>query len=229
MTLCDDVSPADWLVDRTSDRRGLSGIVPGGYPAYVRICHDASGPAGRVTWADVAAATGRVGGRPSEGDLDQPQLASLVEILAPHTGTADNCWFCLWIGWGWLSGGPSVAVLRSDGSDTPVPASFGSDVLQGPQVRLPGREYLLFNGPLRAAVGAGWEPEPGFRVPQSPNLFWPDDRSWCVATEIDFDSTLVGGSGSLIDDILSSDRLDAWPVSLTDSLTVDADRINGES
>jgi hypothetical protein len=29
---------------------------------------------------------------------------------------------------------------------------------------------------------------------ESPCLFWPADRAWCVATEVDFDSTLVSGS-----------------------------------
>ena len=30
-----------------------------------------------------------------------------------------------------------------------------------------------------------------------PNLWWPDDRAWCVASEIDLDYTLVGGPDEL--------------------------------
>jgi hypothetical protein len=47
-----------------------------------------------------------------------------------------------------------------------------------------------------------------------------------VASEIDFDSTLVGGSVRLIDVILRTPELDAWPVTADDSLAYDADGIN---
>jgi len=30
-------------------------------------------------------------------------------------------------------------------------------------------------------------------------LIWPTDNSWCVATEVDFDSTLIAGDKHLID------------------------------
>lgn len=99
--------------------------------------------------------------------------------------------------------------------------------MTGPRVRLPGRDYLLFVGELAAAVDAGWRPLPELTLFQSPNLFWPQDRAWCVATEIDFDSTLVAGSASLIDRILVAPGLDAWPVDPTDSLAYDADNLNG--
>lgn len=39
--------------------------------------------------------------------------------------------------------------------------------------------------------GASGQPTPPF---QSPNLFWRDDRSWCVATQINFYSTYIGAS-----------------------------------
>jgi hypothetical protein len=63
-------------------------------------------------------------------------------------------------------------------------------------------------------------------VPQSPNLLWPVDPSWCVATEIDFDSTLVGGSARLIEAVLADPRLEALPVRPDDSLQADADTVN---
>ncbi len=47
-----------------------------------------------------------------------------------------------------------------------------------------------------------------------------------MASEIDFDSTLVGGSTQLIDDVLQSPALDSWPVQPDDSLAADADRVN---
>jgi hypothetical protein len=58
------------------------------------------------------------------------------------------------------------------------------------------------------------------------NLFWPADRAWCVASEIDFDSTLIGGSIDLIRNILDAPGLDAWAVGPDDSLAYDADHVN---
>jgi hypothetical protein len=39
---------------------------------------------------------------------------------------------------------------------------------------------------------------------QSPNIWWPDDRAWCVATELDGYSSYVGGSRACIDSVLAS-------------------------
>jgi hypothetical protein len=47
-----------------------------------------------------------------------------------------------------------------------------------------------------------------------------------VASEIDFDSTLVRGTTELIRAILDEPGLDAWSVGPDDSLAYDADRIN---
>jgi hypothetical protein len=66
----------------------------------------------------------------------------------------------------------------------------------------------------------------GFSIPQSPNLFWPDDHAWCVATEIDLDSTYVGGSTRLIADLLANDRLEALRVEVTDEVWAISDDVN---
>ncbi len=96
----------------------------------------------------------------------------------------------------------------------------------GPRVRLPGRDYLLLTGPLHAATSLGWWPTPMSFQAQSPNLFWPADRVWCVATEIDFDSTLVAGTRTLIGAFLNEPILDAWPLHPDDSLASDTDQVN---
>lgn len=61
---------------------------------------------------------------------------------------------------------------------------------------------------------------------QSPNLFWPADRDWCVGSEIGFDSTLLGGTTELVNAILQAPQLDSWPIQPDDSLAHDADRLN---
>ena len=60
----------------------------------------------------------------------------------------------------------------------------------------------------------------------SPASHRPTDRAWFVATEIDFDSTLLGGTPDLIRQILTAPALDAWPVGPDDSLAPDADPLN---
>ena len=37
----------------------------------------------------------------------------------------------------------------------------------------------------------------------SPNIWWPEDHAWCVATDIDLFDTYVGGSRECIKAILS--------------------------
>lgn len=176
---------------------------------------------------------------PSRGDLPTRQLAALCEALGRCTATADRCWFCLWEGYGWTNG--SLAQMDSIWRSKPrsrrgwslslvhrrsKPSASGSESFSGPRLRLPERNYLMFEGPLDAAVDMGWRPNEGAFVPQSPNLFWPDDHAWCVATEIDLDSTYVGGSAALIEDLMADNRLEALRVEVTDEVWAISDDVN---
>jgi hypothetical protein len=78
------------------------------------------------------------------------------------------------------------------------------------------RSYLLFTGSVRDAVG--WE--------DGPNIWWPDDRAWCVASEIDLPYSYVGGSKELIEEVLADPELEALPAQLEDPVTYDSDTIN---
>jgi hypothetical protein len=59
-----------------------------------------------------------------------------------------------------------------------------------------------------------------------PSLLWPEDRAWFLTSEIDFDSTLIGGSIDLVKELFGSADLDCRAISPMDSLRYDADRIN---
>ena len=85
---------------------------------------------------------------------------------------------------------------------------------------------MLFTGSLEAATDLGWWPAPDWFDAQSPNLFWPADRSWCVGTEIDLDSTLVAGSTVLVEAVLADPELETWPVEPGDLLGIDGDMVN---
>jgi len=91
-----------------------------------------------------------------------------------------------------------------------------------PRVYLPGRDYLLFEGLLEGATDFGWYLTRDHFVPQSPNLFWPEDHAWCIASEIDLYCTLVGGPHAL----LANPALEAWRVFPDDPVTSDSDEIN---
>jgi hypothetical protein len=62
-----------------------------------------------------------------------------------------------------------------------------------------GDEWYLFRGPL-----SGFD-----ALPHDPSYWWPADRAWCVAGDIDFEWAYVAGSQTLIDEVLAVDVLDA--------------------
>ncbi len=234
LAVSEDVSLAAWIAPRLGGEFGAVGrSAPRGYAAYARVCHPTADRAGRpASWSEVAAATGRrahplmqwhalvgandpvnmagshwPGPNPQRGNLEAEILIALCELLALHTATPEDCCLCLWDGYGWLAREPAPL--------------FTAQEWRRPRVELPHRSYLLLTGALAAAAQIA---SPPFR--QSPNLLWPVDRAWCVATELDYDSTLVAGTAQLIDAILRSSSLDAWPVHPDDSLAADADSLN---
>ena len=173
------------------------------------------------------------GSDPEVGNLPPAVLAGVLEVLAGFTADPGDCYHAVWDGWGWLHGGgaiggsspPTPQVHAGSGPRSPPPA-LPEEVLAGPRLSHPHRDYLLFHGPLRAALGIGHQVTADWRLPQSPSLLWPADRSWLLATEVDFDSTLVGGSTQLVQGLLQATRLEAWPVGIDDDLTINGDRIN---
>jgi hypothetical protein len=263
LRVSEDISAAAWIAPRLSGAFGaVTRTVPSGYPSYVRICHPAAERDGsRASWSRVAQATGRQthplmqwhalvgspdplnlrgslwrGRDPERGNLIPEILGPLCDLLADHTATPEQCFFCLWEGYGWIQGGfPITRAVRAGARIPPgfrfeevSRPAFSLEDLSRPRVQLPHRDYLLLVGSLATALQIGSWPAADWFIPQSPNLFWPADQAWCVASEIDFDSTLVGGTPQLIDAILQARTFDSWAVQPDDSLAADADRINSE-
>ena len=96
-----------------------------------------------------------------------------------------------------------------------------------PTLVLPTREYVLYRGRLATLRDPGWGQTHGWSWAggRMPNLAWPDDRSWFVASEIDYDSTVVGGSRLLVERVLSS-GLEAAEVTAESDLSSEGDWIN---
>ena len=212
-----NVEEAAWIGDRLSPFAScvVTSVVPSGFEAYARVLHplvprEHGQRPGR--WVDVASWSGTElvpgidfpdialpehepsgvepwpGHVPQVGTLHAADAHALGAVLARHTSTPDRCWFCTWEGWG--------SVVFDD----------------GPLVELPGRNYALFVGPL-AALPSLMDAQDD----HSPNLWWPDDRAWCVATEIDLAWTYVGGRAALISDALANPWLEAQPASPDDN------------
>lgn len=183
-----------------------------------------------------------IGEAPSEGSLPVAELAAVVEVLAACTpgGAGAEVVAALWEGFGWIHGGGSASLLLahtaadapSDGPFgwRPAPPGFDPQVLAAPRLELPSRRYLLFRGSLGDVADEAGVPWPTSRErawwPQSPNLLWPTDRSWCLATEIDLDSSVVGGPRALVDALLAHPDLEVLEVREDDSFMVDGDAIN---
>jgi len=54
-----------------------------------------------------------------------------------------------------------------------------------------------------------------------PSLWWPEDRAWVVASEVDSDATYIAGSRALLHDLLRTDGFAVTEVGPNDQITVD--------
>lgn len=119
------------------------------------------------------------------------QVRLLGSVLERHTQT-QRCWFALWDGW------PAADRWRG-----------------APTFQLPHRAFLLFAGSLCD------DPMAFAGDDRGPSLWWPEDRAWVVASEVDSDATYVAGSRALVGDLLGSVGLAATEVVRDDPITCD--------
>ncbi|MGW8883820.1 hypothetical protein [Streptomyces sp. NPDC055749] len=216
------LDPARWLTERApgqGDFGTVAGVAAPGFEAYARVLHPASLDERPVRWATVAAAYGRevapgsrwheVAGmdqdyynaseyglpgvwdeHPEEGPTPPAVAQALIPVLARHTGTAERCWFGLWHGYG-----------RWDFDHVPT-------------FETPEREEVLLSGTLADAVS----PVSLDEFAELPDLWWPQDRAWCLGGDVDLVSTYIGGSRALIAELLAAPELEAYPVAPGDSV-----------
>jgi hypothetical protein len=249
------VEAADWIPGRLNGfAKNVGSIVPKGFDAYARIFHpgtdrtsDLYAPVVEVRWAEVAARSGKIAHpemqfhaiapppndrgyglepavyEPRLGGLSNRQMGAMVDLLSRHTATPNVCWLCLWEGYGynsavWMTFSTSEAAHDDPPPSPPQmgPPLWAELYKRAKRVKLPGRDYILFKGSV--AQAQGWH--------DGPNLWWPDDRAWCVASEIDFPYTYVAGSKPLIDDILRHPDLEALPARIEDGINANSDTIN---
>ena len=152
---------------------------------------------------------------PSDGALPPATCEALVRVLRPRTTTPDTCWFCLWEGSGsfWSTSHSPLYPNGASASEIERYRALGraqDEFLEAtPRVEAYARSYFLCWGPLCAACS--FEPD-GWYL--SPNLWWPDDRSWIVVTEVDGYSSYVGATRPAIADVLAAPDIEAIEVPL---------------
>lgn len=229
----EDVSQARWIEESLSGWGSVRSLMPEGFSAYARVFHpaylDDKGCARPVRWSTVASWNGRTvhprmqferianlnedskdmykdppwGSLPQHGSIPEKECTTLVNVLKEYTSTPDRCYFCLWEGYGNID--TRLYKARS-------------------RVRVPGRDYLLFRGPVDAVMS--------FLIREnhlwgdSPNIWWPEDRAWCVATDIDLFDTYVGGSRECIEAVLNNPDLEVLPTTLDARVDLHGDTIN---
>jgi hypothetical protein len=251
LELQNDLSPSGWVIDQIHDfATDVGSVIPDGFEAYARLFHPAirivDGEEVTVRWSEIAAANGRtvhpemqwphISGvwehsgenspglwdlEPDVGTMPRRYTDRLRDLLAQYTSTSDRVWFCVWDGFGDLKILPGGSALLTSGppggkrrrAQQPPPA---------PTLHLPNRAYYLLSGPI-GGIGESMCEEPHW---QSTNLLWPEDRAWCVATEIDFAWTYIGGGTALIQALINDPALEAMPTQIHHGITYEADRIN---
>jgi hypothetical protein len=225
MEIIDDVERAAWLgrrMQREHSWARVGGIAGYDFEAYASILHPrptGNGAWERRRWADVAATAGKVmhplvqwerlldydephGGTSDAGFLDQQVLAALAPLLGAATTTPDDAIAAYWVG------------------------GSGQDLRADATAFIDRYDYVLAQTSTSELAEPGWGRTIGHRFDEPLQLLWPEDHAWVLATEIDWDSTIVAGTEALVDAILADGRFEAFPVDQDSDLSWDGDTIN---
>jgi hypothetical protein len=206
-----DLSAADWIMASDRPWEQLVTFGPAGFPAYARLrfLPDPTYVGQGERDSDVAA----------DAPAETTQLRVVLETLARHTRTPDDCYFCLWDGWGSdIEGGDGARILDLQTgavSKGPLIApAFPPSVLHGPKVVVPNRAYFLFRGSASDFGDWGaadeWAGQPRQHMP-APAFVWPADHAWCLANDVDPHWAGIGADFPAIDQLLADPGLDVVP------------------
>lgn len=180
---CADVSPASWLVQSRTPWEKLVTLGPDGFEARARLrfIPDPARPGQSENDVDLA----------PDHPVEIAQARRALHLLGQFTATPQDCYYCLWEGYGGMELPPTVQ--------------------ESPLVDLPHRRYAL----LRGAVADidEWGASFGDRDHARPPAFvWPADRSWCFASDVDPHWAGIAGSRAAVDALVANLLLDVVPV-----------------
>ena len=132
-------------------------------------------------------------------DVAEPAMPAVVDILAAHTTTSEECFVALWEGNG--------------GTTPPGPEFDIFDDLLGSV-----RRYVLLSAPAGRLFDVGTF-EPGEELWPEPHAVWPADRAWFIAADVDPEWCTVGTTHKAAAALLADPRLDTELVPYGERLT----------
>lgn len=233
----DPTLPAMWSSWKDDFPAGTVGsVLPTEFESYVRIMHPAEGGREDVPdfrWGQIARVEGTIAhpamqwhkitknsrlydswrelAEPRRGKFRRDHYYQLLNVLAESSWT-DNIIVGYWEGFD---------DFRDD-----VPEPFCDPQLRTAIARIGRLNYLLFHGPfqdLRTGADPGTPEE---EWPETPNMTCACTNTWCVFSEVDFDSTLVGCDRATAQAILADKLLETYEVTPDTNLSSVGDELN---
>lgn len=192
--------PAEWIGPRCHHPFGtVGGLVPNDFASYVRLF-------------------------PPDSALDdwwvayRDLFAVVADVGARHTSTPLDAWFAVWEGYGffgetrmyvwqeptrwWRRWALKVERAKMRKEDDRRNTSTRAALEQVPRFDRTHRSYHLVGGAVSAMteMTEPGSPERWMR----PDLVWPHDRRWFVATDVDFWSLYVGGDEEFVAELVAA-------------------------
>ncbi len=210
------IAPAEWIGRSCLGTPGTVGaLVPTGYESVLRVF--APAPCPEDWW-------------PLYRDL----FSVVASIGERHTSSPDRAWFAIWEGHGFDKATTHIAHrgplddetrralererARLREEDRRRNAAIRAALDQFPRFARTDRTYYLMEGPVAAVTQLSY---PGFDGWRNPDLFWPDDRRWFVATDVDFWSLYIGGDHGFITELARNVPTRTEPVDLDRHLEIE--------
>ena len=117
------------------------------------------------------------------------------------------------------------------------PGVLSDEISRGPRLSFPARDHVLFRGGVAEFADDEWMLKVPWRDREleshgfdpsahTPSLVWPADHAWVLVTEVDYDSTIVGGTPALIAALCADPALEALPLREGAALTWSSDEVN---
>ncbi len=165
----------------------------------------------------------------------QTLFERIVAIGERHTATPEQACFAIWEGHGFghdstirhayrepvspeQRRADELRLVALQDEDRKRKAQIRVELANIPVLDHPNRAYYLLEGRLDAVTALRYPDTDGWR---NPDLMWPGDRTWFIATDVDFWSLYVGGSERFIAELAQDLPNNVESVSWTDALVVE--------
>ncbi len=178
LTLLEDVTPAKWLgsVDVLAGR--VDRLFPKPFDRYTEIQHPEL-----------------------EGSAPVDVLSRIADLLPGDAQHDEVVYFAVWEGWGdvrYRDDNAAAASLSRIRRRMPMWVGRAEQSIEPAPLQIPKRGYYLLRGSIDDATASH-----GKHSFQGSSMWWPQDRSWFVTTEVDALATYVGTSHDIQRTLLS--------------------------